>query len=583
MCRRVARGIPESIDIPVTCCTGNIDGRRCRQITICTHELEALAQRNGLQLKAILEHGTHAGDIGRIEAAQFHCFKLAALIEHVAHVLNLCRIEVAQIQRSYCLTSMEHTVHVGHVRRIEFVEALDRCQCVTDIEHLPHVLCGACIPSRQVQGRKFLVPTEDAVEVRHLRGIEAAQIQHLDIIQIIKHGLHVRDIGCIQLIQSDKGCHIGKCVECTCGVCICQDLSVTISGNNQLRAIDISLHTAVLCRGGIPRLGSCTAVGICDLDLRNCSLLCRCTLIPCIPFCQRRNRLTRHRAGLICRCGVVCAFCHRNCDRSGTGSLLGHGHGIAVYGHRSNIGIVGRNRDRTVTSACHCEGRGSRIVINGRRRLTDAQGARSLTDFPGYILRSRCAIRPLIVSRRCKSCCIATRIGTGSLAAQRQRSSAVVVPRRRLGLAGISQRSLLRRNGNGSFIDLPCNTYGISSTIRPAITTLRCELCGVSTRVGAGLRAANGHLGGVITSPIRLLGTTVIGQRPVLLRRVDLGHTAVIISPIVGAGVLKLCHAGPMRYDLRYDRHRHAGIRRHIERTKLLTGKGTLDDGIIRR
>ena len=208
---------------------------------------------------------------------------------------------------------MEHTAHVGYIGRIEAAETIDSRQSVTDIEHLPHVLCGACIPSRQVQGRELIVPTEDAVEVRHLRCIEAAQIQRLDIIQIIEHGLHVRDVGGIQLIQSGKGRQRGKSVERTRRIRICHNLSGPVTGNDQLSAVNVTHNAAVLRRRSIPGFGRCAAVAIDDFNFRD-NILCRSTLIPRILSRQGRFReapvIVRPivDAGVfeLCHTGTVC-------------------------------------------------------------------------------------------------------------------------------------------------------------------------------------------------------------------------------------------------------------------------------------
>ena len=257
---------------------------------------------------------------------------------------------------------MEHTAHVGYIGRIEAAETIDSRQSVTDIEHLPHVLCGACIPSRQVQGRELIVPTEDAVEVRHLRCIEAAQIQRLDIIQIIEHGLHVRDVGGIQLIQSGKGRQIGKCIERACGIRICQDLTVSVAGNDQLRAVDISLNAAILRRRSIPGLRFIAGRGVCvhQFYLSNSRLSCS-TLIPCTLFRQyrhdplRRNNDIRLRSLIIHRrhgpchgvliqrhslCGTALAVLYRD---TVIGVYIGRGEGdrLAVDRHNSLLAIIG--------------------------------------------------------------------------------------------------------------------------------------------------------------------------------------------------------------------------------------------------
>ena len=146
--RRIVLG--KTLHIPVTIRLGNVCGRRGRQISVRTNELEVLAQRyllqlmtaiesgvhiryggsiegrqiqilhrltasehaahirylsgierrqiRSLQLIAILEHRVQAGDIGCIEAGQFHSLKVTALIEHHAQRFDLSRIEIAQIQ-----------------------------------------------------------------------------------------------------------------------------------------------------------------------------------------------------------------------------------------------------------------------------------------------------------------------------------------------------------------------------------------------------------------------------------------------------------------------------------------------------
>ena len=146
--RRIMLG--KTLHIPVTVRLGNVRGRRRRQISVRTNELELRAQRyllqlmtaivsgvhiryggsiegrqiqvlhrltasehaahirylsgierrqiRSLQLIAILEHRVQAGDIGCIEAGQFHSLKVTALIEHHAQRFDLSRIEIAQIQ-----------------------------------------------------------------------------------------------------------------------------------------------------------------------------------------------------------------------------------------------------------------------------------------------------------------------------------------------------------------------------------------------------------------------------------------------------------------------------------------------------
>ena len=148
LCRRIVLG--KTLHIPITVRLGNVCGRRGRQISVRTNELEVLAQRyllqlmtaiesgvhiryggsiegrqiqvlhrltasehaahirylsgierrqiRSLQLIAILEHRVQAGDIGCIEAGQFHSLKVTALIEHHAQRFDLSRIEIAQIQ-----------------------------------------------------------------------------------------------------------------------------------------------------------------------------------------------------------------------------------------------------------------------------------------------------------------------------------------------------------------------------------------------------------------------------------------------------------------------------------------------------
>ena len=240
---------------------------------------------------------------------------------------------------------MEHTAHVGYIGRIEAAETIDSRQSVTDIEHLPHVLCGACIPSRQVQGRELIVPTEDAVEVRHLRCIEAAQIQRLDIIQIIEHGLHVRDVGGIQLIQSGKGRQRGKSVERTRRIRICHNLSGSVTGQNELLPIRALHHIGhnglILCGRSIPGLDLISGSGIAILQLNLGNGRLRCTAgIPRILRIQLRRGLTGHNHRLPGRRLMIGPLRHLHGDVGRTGTLLRHGDLIAIHLHRCDRGLI---------------------------------------------------------------------------------------------------------------------------------------------------------------------------------------------------------------------------------------------------
>ena len=94
--RRIVLG--KTLHIPVTIRLGNVCGRRRRQISVRTNELEVLAQRYLLQLMTAIESGVHIRYGGSIEAGQFHSLKVTALIEHHAQRFDLSRIEIAQIQ-----------------------------------------------------------------------------------------------------------------------------------------------------------------------------------------------------------------------------------------------------------------------------------------------------------------------------------------------------------------------------------------------------------------------------------------------------------------------------------------------------
>ena len=285
--RRIA--FSKSLDIPLTIRPGDVGRSLSRQIAIRTDELKVLAKRYSLELIAVGECVFHVRYRTGIEAAQIQSFQAIALVEHHLQALDLCGIEITQIQRSQGFTAMEHTIHLSCIRRVETTEAIDRCQGIAGIEHLPHVLCRRRIPTCQVQCCELLISTEDAVEIRHLRGVKAAQIQCLDRRQAIEHGLHDRDVGRIQLIQPGELRQRAKCVECAGGVRIRHDLPVPIAGKDQLSAVNVTHNAAVLRRRSIPGFGRCAAVDIDDFNFRD-NILCRSTLIPRILSRQGRFR-----------------------------------------------------------------------------------------------------------------------------------------------------------------------------------------------------------------------------------------------------------------------------------------------------
>ena len=301
--RRIA--FSKSLDIPLTIRPGDVGRSLSRQIAIRTDELKVLAKRYSLELIAVGECVFHVRYRTGIEAAQIQSFQAIALVEHHLQALDLCGIEITQIQRSQGFTAMEHTIHLSCIRRVETTEAIDRRQGIAGIEHLPHVLCRRRIPTRQVQCCELLISTEDAVEIRHLRGVKAAQIQCLDLRQAVEHGLHDRDVGRVQLIQPGELRQRAKCIERAGGVRIRHDLPIPIAGNGQLRAVEVSHNTAVLRCGSIPgfSLTASCGVGINEQDLRDRRLRRR-TLIPGILSSQSRNRstLVLNPAIRQCRC-----------------------------------------------------------------------------------------------------------------------------------------------------------------------------------------------------------------------------------------------------------------------------------------
>ena len=345
---------------------------------------------------------------------------------------------------------MEHTAHVGYIGRIEAAETIDSRQSVTDIEHLPHVLCGACIPARQIQGRELIVPTEDAVEVRHPRCIEAAQIQRLDIIQIIEHGLHVRDVGGIQLIQSGKGRHIGKCIERACGIRICHNLSGPVTGQNELLPIRALQHIGhnglILCGRSIPGLDliSDSSIAILQLNLGNGRL--RCTAgIPRIFRIQLRRGLTGHNHRLPGRRLMIGPLRHLHGDVGSTGILLRHGDLIAIHLHRCDRGLIRRRGNGAVTGTSHGN-RPGRIVQRNRHLCgCNKQRTGRLPNLPRYAHSIRSTIRPAIAILRRERCSIGTCIGPGRRAANGHLRGSVTAPGRRLCIAVIRQSPALHR------------------------------------------------------------------------------------------------------------------------------------------
>ena len=345
---------------------------------------------------------------------------------------------------------MEHTAHVGYIGRIEAAETIDSRQSVTDIEHLPHVLCGACIPSRQIQGRELIVPTEDAVEVRHLRCIEAAQIQRLDIIQIIEHGLHVRDVGGIQLIQSGKGRQRGKSVERTRRIRICHNLSGPVTGQNELLPIRALHHIGhnglILCGRSIPGLDFISGSGIAILQLNLGNGRLRCTAgIPRILRIQLRRGLTGHNHRLPGRRLMIGPLRHLHGDVGRTGTLLRHGDLIAIHLHRCDRGLIGRRGNGAVTGTSHGNRPGR--IVQRNRHLCGCNKQRSgrLPDLPRDTLGTCGAVLPRIPGLRCKLCSVSIGIYSGCRSADRHLRRVKVIPRRRLLTARIGQYLALHR------------------------------------------------------------------------------------------------------------------------------------------
>ena len=117
LCRRIVLG--KTLHIPITVRLGNVRGRRRRQISVRTNELEVLAQRYLLQLMTAIESGVHIRYGGSIEGRQIQVLHRLTASEHAAHIRYLSGIERRQIRSLQLIAILEHCVQAGDIGCIE--------------------------------------------------------------------------------------------------------------------------------------------------------------------------------------------------------------------------------------------------------------------------------------------------------------------------------------------------------------------------------------------------------------------------------------------------------------------------------
>ena len=84
-----------------------------------------------------------------------------------------------------------------HLRRVEAAQ-VDSCQAGAILEYIAHVRHVLCIEAAQVEFCQGVAPIEHADHVRHVLSIKAAQVEFCHALTIIEHTGHVRHVGRIK-------------------------------------------------------------------------------------------------------------------------------------------------------------------------------------------------------------------------------------------------------------------------------------------------------------------------------------------------------------------------------------------------
>ena len=210
--------------------------------------------------------------------------------------------------------------------------------------------------------------------------------------------------------------------------------------------------------------------------------------------------------------------------------------------------VVGRRSEGSVVGTCVRAARGAanghlgRVVVAPGRALCRAgvsqrtalagNGVDSCAaDLPRHGLSVRAAIAPTVVLGGGKGRIVTAGGGGRGRSAQRQLGAVIVVPGRRLGLAGIGQTVALRGDDCDSrTVDRPGHLARSAGAIIPGVILLGREDGGVGTHLRTGGFAADRQRVRIVAVPRGRLRAAGIGKTAVLTRngvdgKGDFGHS----------------------------------------------------------